>query len=280
MPHMLIHGGGTLAYLVLATAGFALLGALVFVTKAQVGTVVAGMAAGTVAVAGWFLTGVERSDAWLHGRYIEILAPPLVALGVVAAKELPWRISATVITGGAVVAGFVGAWAGPGNNWATPRSPVMMLGVEVGGAPFGGEVFEPGAAASVALVVGIGLLAAVRWRNRAAVAFAALAITLAVLSGIETLDRLHDGSVAGRVQASSLADADIELLVVDTDRVSSTLVAAVAYEVGFDRTATDLQPGTTHLLLGWEAAPPAGATAVAEFPGTEGFSGGTVWALG
>ncbi|MDW3218076.1 MAG: hypothetical protein R8F63_05635 [Acidimicrobiales bacterium] len=274
IPHMAIHAGGTVAYLVLATAGLAILGALVITAKPQVAKVVAGIGVGIVVVAGWFLTGVDRSDAWLHGRYIEILAPPLVALGIVGAKQLPWRISATVIAAGGVVAGFYGAWAGPGNNWQTPRSPVMMLGTEVSGAPFGGNFFEPGAAASAGIVVGLLLLAALQWRNRAALAVAGTAITLAVFSGLAALDDLQQNSVVGQVQASPVADADIDLLVIDVDRVPRNLAAAVAYEVGLDRAQADADPTATHLLLEADTAPPPGATLLAE------FEFGSVWTLG
>lgn len=282
VPGMVIHGGGTIAYLLLATAGLALLGALVLVTKPQVGVVVGAMTVGVVGVAGWFLTGVDRSDAWLHGRYVEILAPPLVALGVVAAKELPWRISATFMTVGIVASGFYGAWAGPGNNWTTPRTPVMMLGTEVSGAPFGGDVFEPGAAATVALVVGLGLLAAIRLRNRAGVALAAGAVALGVASGLPALDRLHENSIAGQVRASRLGEADIDLMFIDADRVSSPLAAAVAWEVGFGRATVEPTTDATHLLLPAADGTPPQATAVVEFPADpeRGFTGGTVWALG
>lgn len=273
VPHMAIHAGGTVAYLVLATAGFAILGVIVLAAKPQVAMVVGGITVGIVAVAGWFLTGVDRSDAWLHGRYIEILAPPLVALGIVGAKRLPWRISAAVIGAGGVVAGFYGAWAGPGNNWQTPRSPVMMLGTEVSGAPFGGNVFEPGAAASVGIVVGLLLLAAVHWRNRAGVAVAALAVTIGVWSGLDALDSLQRNSIVGQVQASPVADADIDLIVIDTDRVPRNLAAAVAYEVGLDRATAAADPAATHVLLEADTAPPAGATLLAE------FEFGSVWTL-
>lgn len=273
VPHMLIHAGGTVAYLVIATAGLAVLGAIVLVRRPAVASVMVALGVGVVAVAGWFLTGVERSDAWLHGRYIEILAPPLVALGVVGAARLPWRLTAGVVAGSGVIAGFYGAWAGPGNNWNTPRSPVMMLGTEISGAPWGGNFFEPGAAASTGTVVGLALIAAFRWREAAARALATLAITVGVLSGLVALDDLQEGSVVGQVQASAVGEADVEEIAIDTDRVPSNLAAAVAYEVGLDRARAETGPQTTHLLLAADFVPPTGAVAIAE------FSGGTVWAL-
>lgn len=273
VPHMFVHAGGTVAYLVIATAGLALLGAIVLVRHRHATVVMAAMTVGVVAVAGWFLTGVDRSDAWLHGRYIEILAPPLVALGVVGAGRLPWPVAAGTVAAGGVVAGFYGAWAGPGDNWATPRSPVMMLGTEISGAPWGGNFFEPGAAAATGIVVGLMLVAALRRRLAAAMFVAGGAITVGVLSGLVALDDLQERSIVGRVQASPLAGADIDLIVLDTDRVPSNLTAAVAYEVGLDRARADLTPGATHLLLPADAAAPAGASIVAE------FDDGTVWAL-
>ena len=269
---MAIHAVGTVAYLLLATAGLVVLGAMVLVRHRVVAATYLGMIVAVVAVAGWFLTGVDRSDAYLHGRYIEVMAPLLVALGVVAARELPRRLTNRLVVGGVVVAGLYGAWAGPGDNWARPRSPVMMLGTEVSGAPFGGDFFEPGAAASVAVVVGLAIVAAARRRTWAAPAVAAPLIAVAVLSGIAALDSLQEGSVVGHVQVA-LAGQRIDELVIDTERVPGNIAAAVAWEVGLDHASREIGIDTTHLLLPGDARPPPGATAVAELGST------TLWAL-
>jgi hypothetical protein len=273
LDQMVVHGGGTVAYLMLATGGLAALG-LVFLVRRRlaVGLAAVAVLGSIMAVAGWFLTGVGRSDAYLHGRYIEVAAPLLVALGVIAAKELPWRLVVTVISTSVVLSGFYGAWAGPGNNWQRPRSPVMMLGTEVSGAPFGGNFFEPGAAASMALLVGLLVIAAARIRPGAALLVMTATLAVAIPSGIAALDSLQENSVVGAVQLA-LSDEEIDLIVLDTELVSSNLTAAVAWEVGFDHATEVLEIGTTHLLLPAEAASPPGARLVAELPG------GKIWAL-
>ena len=269
---MAVRGGGTIAYLVLATGGLAVLGGLLLLRRREIAVVYGAMLVATVAVAGWFLAGVDRSDAFLHGRYIEVLAPLLVALGVIAARELPWRRSAAVIAGSVVVGGLYGAWAGPGDVWARSRTPVMMLGVEVGGAPFGQQIFEPGAAAALALMAGMLLLAAARGRAWEAPVIAGVIVTAAVLSGTEAIDSLRDNTTVGEVQAA-LADIEVDRLVVD-ERVPSTLGGAVAWEVGLDHTSRQMSIDTTHLLLPPEAVAPDRAERVAT------FDGGVLWALG
>jgi hypothetical protein len=269
---MALRGGGTLAYLVLATAGLAVVGLLVMARRRDVVTIYAAMVTGTVAVSGWFLVGVGRADAYLHGRYIEVLAPLLVALGVIGLARLPWRLSASAIAGSVVVAGLYGAWAGPGNNWATSRTPVMMLGTEVSGAPFGQSVFEPGAAAAVGVLAGLLLLAAARGRVGELPLVAGVIVAIAVMSGTEAIDSLRDNSTVGEVQVA-LADIEIDRLVID-ERVPSTLAGAVAWEVGFDRSSRQISTDMTHLLLPPEATAPAGAEIVVE------LAGGVVWELG
>ncbi|MEQ8842525.1 MAG: hypothetical protein RIB98_16200 [Acidimicrobiales bacterium] len=268
---MLVKGGGTVAYLVLATAGLAVLGAVLLSRHRAIAITYGAMVVATVAMAGWFLAGVERADSYLHGRYIETLAPLLVTLGVVAAARLPWRTSALVLSGSVVAAGIYGAWAGGGDNWADPRTPVMMLGVDVSGAPLAGSVFQPGAAAAVGVVAGLVILAAARGGVWEAPVVMSLLVAMAVISGTATIDSLRDQTTVGWVQ-TSLADVEIDALLVDS-RVPSTLVGAVAWEVGFDRTTTDRLAAVTHQLLPPDAVAPDGATAAVE------FGEGTLWAL-
>lgn len=274
IPDMAQHALGTGAYLTLAGTGILLIGLVMTVRRPIVGPALLGMFGATVAVAGWFLTGVGRSDAWLHGRYVEVFAPVLLALGLASLKHMSWKPALGLVVAAPIAAGIIGAWAGPGNNWNTPRSPVMMLGVEVSGAPFGSSVFEPGAAASVSILVGL-----VLWRlwrlDRQIIATVVLSgvVALGVASGLEGLDKLYDGNISGRT--SGVFD-DVEAvgeLYVDTERVSPNLIAALAWEVGFDDTTKLRTSATTHLLLAPDAPPPAGATLVLQ------LESGTVWAL-
>ena len=275
IPDMAQHALGTGAYLTLAGTGILLIGLVMTARRPIVGPALIGMLGATVAVAGWFLTGVSRSDAWLHGRYVEVFAPLLLTLGLVSLKHLTGKPAIGLVVVAPIVAGIIAAWAGPGNNWNVPRSPVMMLGVEVSGAPFGSDFFEPGAAASVAIVVG-----ALLWwlwkleRQVAATAVFAAVVALGVASGLEGLDQLHDGNISGQT-AGVFEDPDaVDELYVDIERVSPNLIAALSWEVGFGDTTSSLTPATTHLLLPPDAQPPAGATVLLQ------FERGTVWALG
>lgn len=275
IPDMAQHALGTGAYLTLAGTGILLIGLVMTARRPVVGPALLGMLAGTVAVAGWFLTGVGRSDAWLHGRYVEVFAPLLLALGLASVKHLSWKPALGLVVGGPIVAGVIGAWAGPGNNWNTPRSPVMMLGVEVSGAPFGSNFFEPGAAASVSILVGLALWWL--WKlDRPVIATVVLSgvVALGVASGLEGLDQLHDGNISGQTAGAFEDPSAVGELYVDVERVSPNLIAALAWEVGFDNTTSSLTPETTHLLLPPDAQPPAGSALVLQ------FERGAVWALG
>ncbi len=251
-----------------------MLGLVLFCRPRRIGLGVPALLIAVVVVAGWFLTGVPRSDAWLHGRYVEVVAPVLVAAGVVAIPRYRWKVLAVALFVLPFVAGVFAAWNGPGNNWSAPRSPVMMLGVEVGGAPFGNDVFEPGAAALVAIVVGLGAWGVSRVGRPSLLAgWLALCVGMGVASGIEGLRQLHDGAIAGQV-ALALDEVDpIEELLVGDPSVSRNLVAAMAWEVGFDATTSTMTEQTTHVLLPSGAAPPAEAVMVAD------LAGGTLWEL-
>lgn len=270
---MLQHGLGALTYLVLAATGIAAWGIVVLARTGRTGWPTLAVGAVVLAIAAWFLTGVPRADKWLHGRYIEVLAPVLVAVGLALLHRLRWRLGAGLLIGLPMLAGVVAAWNGPGDTWASARSPVMMLGVEVAGAPYGADVFEPGAAASVAVVVGVVAWGLSRWRVEAAGGLLAVACVWGAHSGLETLDQLHEFTAAGEIDERLDADLDVGGLQVDIATVSANLTNALAWEVGFDRTTIELTPETTHVLMRPGATPPVGASLVAE------FSLGTLWAL-
>ncbi len=265
VPDMAVHAMGTLAYLVVVGVGITLVGAWAMWRAGIVGRAFGIAVVISTAVAGWFLTGVPRSDAYLHGRYIEILAPILFSAGIVGLTRLKWSTSALVITIGTVVAGVVAAWAGPGDNWAHPRSPVMMLGVEISGAPFGSSVFEPGAAAAVALVVGLLLMAGMQ-RRRLVVTGAAFfaAVALGIWSGTVGLRALYQSSMAASVDAA-IDNVEITRLWIDDSAVASSASGALAWRVGFDF-VTDLPDDrVSHLLRRSGGQAPAGAVEVSDF---------------
>lgn len=269
LPEMALRGTGTVAYLVLATAGFAVIGLVLLLRSPPVGpwVVVAGLA--VVVVGGWFLTGVGRSDAYLHGRYIEVLAPTLVTLGVIGSTRMRAVPAALAMTVAIVVSGAWGAWAGAGDNWGGARSPVMMLGVEAAGAPFGNDVFEPGAAAAAALLAAVVLLTAFRRSQPWLGCCLALAVlSLGTASDLEALDQLFATATLSTVQ-EALEDVEISEVVVDTAGLSPNLTGAVAWEVGFDHTSTgvgpdQISPDASHLLLRADAAAPPGAEFVTD----------------
>lgn len=278
LAEMAQRSGGTLAYLVLAATALLVPGVVLLARRRPAGHVILAATAATVATAGWFLTGVDRADAWLHGRYVEVFAPVLLALGVIAVARMPKRIGLTVMVTVPVAAGIYAAWAGPGDNWLQPRAPVMMFGVEPAGAPFGTEVFEPGAAASVSLLAGLALWFGLRSPRKplavlVPVLFSALA-AVGVLSGLRSLDQLYQGRMIGRIEATGIDLDEVGELHIDLSSASSYMASGVAWEVGFDESTVTRSEGATHLLLGPGAQPPEGASAVIE------FEEGTLWLLG
>jgi len=280
VPDMVVHAAGTTASLALGTAGLATLGAVALWRRRPDGLVPLGMLAMLTVTAGWFLTGVDRADAWLHGRYVEVAAPVFVAAGVVALHRFSWRLSAAVVAASALVGGIVAAWAGPGDTWADPRSPVMMLGVDVMGAPFGADEFAPLFAAAVAAAVGLALVAAAAVRNPGPVAVVALvAVGIGIASGHRNLDDLYDASVASRA-ADALAHVELDdttnWVAVEPGSLPTNIVLAVSWELGLDTVTVasgDPDVAVDHVLLRVDQTPPAGATEVAR------IDGATLWRL-
>ena len=267
------HAMGAVTYLVLAGTLVAVWGAVVLARQRRTWPILA-MGLAVLAVAAWFLTGVPRADKWLHGRYVEVMAPILFAVGLATLDRVRGRVALALGFGLPVVAGIVAAWNGPGNTWASARSPVMMLGVEVSGAPYGGDIFEPGAAASVAIVAGLSIWALARWRGPGrAAALAVLLAMWAIDSGDATLDELYVNTPAAEAAALTPDDGSIGEVFVDITTVSPNLTNAVVWEVGFDRSVTEATADTTHVLIPVDAEPPAGAVVVAE------FRSGTLWRL-
>lgn len=275
---MFLRGSGTIAYLVLASAGLAVVGVVVLMRSRPVGPWVVLASLGILVVAGWFLTGAARADGYLHGRYIEVLAPTLVALGVggLARRCNVWAGLAAGLA--IVVAGCWAAWAGSGNNWLSTRSPIMMLGVEAGGAPFGSDVFEPGAATLVALVVAAilfyGLRRLAAWL---CLTMAVVVLGVGTASNLETLDQLFATATINTVR-HALADVEITTIAIDAQGLPRNLGGAVAWEVGFDRTLVTIperQVGAevSHLLLRIDAPPPPQAELVSQVGEAE------LWAL-
>lgn len=278
VPEMVLRGTGTVAYLVLATAGLAVIGVVVLLRSPPVGPWVFLELLAVVVVAGWFLTGVGRADAYLHGRYIEVMAPMLVAVGIIGLARMRAIWAGVAMAVAIVISGVWGAWAGPGGNWNEARSPVMMLGTEAGGAPFGNDVFEPGAAAFVALAVAAGLLMAFRrpqpWLG---LGLALAVLALGTASDLEALDQLFETATLSTVQ-EALDDVQISQIAVDTEGLSPNLTGAVAWEVGFDNTSIEvnpdeISPDTSHLLLRADATAPPGAAFVTD------VGGGELWVL-
>jgi hypothetical protein len=254
---MIILGVGTIAYLVLATAAMAVVGGISLWRAGPIGRTSLAMVGATVVMSGWFLSGVHRSDSWLHGRYIEAVAAPLVAVGVVRLASVTRRWVAAL--GGLIVAaGLFSAWAGPGDNWSRPRSPVMMLGVEPGGAPFGAVRFEPGAAALVAAAVLVLFWVVARRRPRLLPVVIVPVLVLASMSVIRTLDDLYEGNTSAAATLV-LADEAVAKLAVDP-AVGSGAWIAVAWQVGLeDVVVGPIDQTVTHLLLPADAVAPEGA---------------------
>ena len=273
VPDMVVHGLGATAYLALASAGLAVLGVVVLARRRPLGWVPLALLVAVTVAAAWFLTGVERADAWLYGRYVEVVAPVVVMAGVIGLWRLRWKVAVPLLVVSPVVAGVVAGWAGPGATWERARSPVMMLGVEVSGAPFGSQIFEPAAVASTALVVGLVLWALARTGSPALVLVVALVFGgVGVASGLEKLDQLYDTSISGQVDVALGGLDDVTVAI--EPAVQPNAAAAIAWRVGLDRTVpwTDVARAT-HVVLVAGDAPPAGAVHVAAIDGVD------IWAL-
>lgn len=267
-------GMGATTYLVLAGTGIVVWGVVRLARDRSVGWSVLLVGLAVLAITSWFITGIPRADKWLHGRYIEVMAPVLLTVGLVNLRKLTWRWAVPLLIALPASGGVIAAWNGPGNNWLNARSPVMMFGVEVAGAPYASPIFEPGAAASVSIAVGLLAWGLTKWRGVEVAA--ALLVVLSVWgahSGDRTVDALFEGTAMGQVDASLPADEIIGEVFVDTATVSPNLTNAIAWRAGFDHTTLTFGEATTHLLIPPDATPPTGAELVAE------FGQGTLWRL-
>ena len=274
VPEMAQLGVGALSYLVIAGTGIAVWGVVRLGEHRPVGWSVLLLGVAVLAITSWFITGVLRADKWFHGRYIEVMAPVVLAVGLANLHRLRLRAAAVVLVGVPVLAGVYAAWNGPGNNWLGARSPVMMLGAEVSGAPYGSLIFEPGAAAFVAILAGLIVWGVARWRGSEIAACVFVALSLwGAHSGDRALDNLFPGTAMGEVDAGFPVEEKIGELWVDTSTVSPNLTNALAWRVGFDVTTLTFDDNTTHVLIPTDAEPPAGAELVAE------FSQGSLWRL-
>jgi len=284
LDQMVQHGGGTLAYLVLATGGLAVLGA-VHLLRHRDGRWILLAGAAVLIVASWFLTGVPRSDKWLHGRYIEVAAPVLVTFGLAMLASLPTRRALMTLGLLPVLAGVFAAWNGPGNVWTTSRSPVMMLGVEVSGAPYRANLFNPTLAATVAVVVGmlVWLLARYVGGNVAVLAFLAVCL-IGARSGLAKLDSLYDRTPFGEIEMTLPESEQVTELYVDPGVVSANLTNSLAWKVGFDRTVLTPSDQTTHMLIPGNIRPER-VEALVTLPGVywaypvAAFRSGVLWRL-
>ncbi len=271
---MLQHGLGAVTYLVLAGTGLVVIGLIALARRRLMGWPTIAMLGAVLSVAAWFLTGVPRADKWLHGRYIEVLAPVVIAVGLVHVRAANRRLKIAGFVVLPAMGGLIAAVNGPGHIWSQPRLPIMMFGVDGSGAPFGSDSFEPGIAAAVAIVVGV-----VAWqaldRGRIVLAWAWLVgmSMLGVVSGLESLDQLYASAAMGTVDEGLKGVGPIAEVFVDTDTVSPNLSNAVAWFVGFDNTVITATPATTHILIPAEAIPPLGSIEVAL------LGSGTLWAL-
>jgi len=274
VPEMAQLGVGALSYLVIAGTGIAVWGVVRLGERRPVGWSVLLLGLAVLAITSWFITGIPRADKWFHGRYIEVMAPVVLAVGLANLHRLRWRVAAAVLFGVPMLAGVYAAWNGPGNTWLTPRSPVMMLGAEVSGAPYGSPIFEPGAAAFVAILAGLAVWGLARWRGTEVAAGVFVVLSLwGAHSGDRVLDTLFPSTAIGEVDAGLPVDETIGELWVDTSTVSPNLTNALAWRVGFGETTLVINEGTTHWLIPPDAEPPARAELVAQ------FSQGSLWRL-
>ena len=99
VPEMAQLGVGALSYLVIAGTGIAVWGVVRLGEHRPVGWSVLLLGVAVLAITSWFITGVLRADKWFHGRYIEVMAPVVLAVGLANLHRLRLRGAAVVLVG-------------------------------------------------------------------------------------------------------------------------------------------------------------------------------------
>ncbi len=258
---------GAWASFVAATAGFAVVG-LAEAWRRPATRVLIPVVAVVAAEAGWFLVGIERADAWYHGRYLDVVAPVVVVAAAAALTH--WSPGRTVlVVVSAALAGGVAAVLGSAGLWDRPRSPVMMLGVEVAGAPFGAARFSPALLTLVIVVVALAVVAT-RDRHRAVAGVLVATLVAGAVSGSVVIEHLWDAALGSRVHTAVREVQRVapgSRLVVRPEGLAPGVAQAAAWENGLARTVIDTGTGTAERATG---APPAAAvvlSAPASVPG-------------
>jgi 4-amino-4-deoxy-L-arabinose transferase-like glycosyltransferase len=237
-----------------------------------VGVFLLGSVAGLAVLAAWFLDPPLRPDHVVYGRYLEIMAPPLVGLGVVRLWALPARrlllelaagtgvalvacLVATVYAGGLVSRGTV--------NWYTVLALPVLAQTR--------DQIRPVTATAVALVGAGFLLVLARRRVWATLGLAAVlvATTVALRAGlVEARDQAIYGTQPVELSTvPGLADARV----VAYDLAASTPVGLYGYQWQLERarfvlfdSRRDPVPRTEWVIAGsrWRQATAANAQRV------------------
>jgi hypothetical protein len=157
-----------------------------------------GSAAGLAAVVGWFLLPPWRPDHVVYGRYVEILVPPLLALGLVRlwtaeARRVTLELAAG--TAAALVAGLAATWyagglvrRGPVNWYAVLALPPLAQTR---------EQIRPLTATAVAVAVVAVLLVATRRSRHLAAAGLALVLAASAVAVRVVLVEARDQAIYG-----------------------------------------------------------------------------------
>jgi hypothetical protein len=125
-----------------------------------------GSVVGLAALVGLFLRPPLRPDHVVYGRYVEILVPPVLALGLVRLWTAPLRRLLVELAAGAVLAAAAGAVATAYAGGLVRRSPVNWYTVlALPPLAQAREQIRPAAAMLVALA-GAGILLLLAWRPR------------------------------------------------------------------------------------------------------------------
>jgi len=125
-----------------------------------------GSAVGLAALVGLFLRPPMRPDHVVYGRYVEILVPPVLALGLVRLWTAPLRRLLLELAAGAVLAAAAGAAVTAYAGGLVRRSPVNWYTVlALPPLAQAREQIRPAAAMVVALA-GAGILLLLAWRPR------------------------------------------------------------------------------------------------------------------
>jgi hypothetical protein len=236
-----------------------------------------GSAAGLAVLVGLFLLPPLRPDHVVYGRYVEILVPPLLALGLVRLWTAPARRLLLELAAGALLAAAAGLVVTGYAGGLVGRSPVNWYTVlALPPLAQAREQIRPAAATLVALA-GAGVLLlmawrpARRWRLLGALGLAGVLVASSVALRVVLVEARDDAVYGTQPAALSSVPGLGAAPRVGYDLAAYTPIGLYGYQWQLDRSRfvlfdsrRDPVPRTAWVIAGldWPQARQAGATRV------------------